>query len=61
MNLRSLSIEQIREQFIQGNQSVTAHFLSQLGRDPRQGVRRLYELLKKKSEKERAERLRIQN
>ena len=61
MNLRDLSVEEIREQFLQGNQAVTAQFLNKLGRDPRQGVRKIHELLKKRYERERRERLRIQN
>jgi ribonuclease HII len=61
MKFSNLSIEEIREQFIHGTQPVTAHSLNKLGRDPRQGVRNIYELLKKRYEKERTERLRIQN
>src|SRR5918996_1766787 len=61
MKFSDLSIEEIRAQFISGNQPVTAHFLNKLGRDPREGVRKIYELLKKRYEKERTERLRIQN
>ena len=61
MKLDNLSIEQIREQFLQGNQPVTAQFLNKLGRDPREGVRKIHELLKKRYEKERSERLRILN
>jgi ribonuclease HII len=61
MKLIELSIEEIRAQFLDGNQPLTAHFLNKLARDPRQGVRKMYELLKKRYEKERTERLRIQN
>jgi ribonuclease HII len=61
MKFSNLSIEEIREQFIHGNQPVTAHSLNKLGRDPREGVRKIYELLKRRYEKERTERLRIQN
>jgi ribonuclease HII len=61
MKLDNLSIEQIREQFLQSNQPVTAQFLNKLGRDPREGVRKIHELLKKRYEKERSERLRILN
>jgi ribonuclease HII len=60
MKLSRLSIERIRGQLLEGN-PVTAHFLRQLGRDPRQGVRRIYELAKKQYEKQRSERLRVQN
>jgi ribonuclease HII len=61
MKLNDLSIEEIRAQFLHGNQPLTAHFLNRLARDPRQGVRKMYELLKKRYEKERTERVRIQN
>src|ERR671911_535987 len=61
MKFSNLSIDDIREQCLNGNQPVTAHFLNKLGRDPRNGVRKLYEILKKRYEKERAERLRLQN
>ncbi len=61
MKFSDLSIEEIREQILQGNQPITAHFLNKLGRDPRQGVRKISEFLKKRYEKERAERLRILN
>jgi ribonuclease HII len=61
MKFNNLSIEEMREQFLGGDQPVTAHFLNKLSRDPRQGVRKLHELLKKRYEKERTERQRIQN
>jgi len=61
MALNKLSIEEIRAQFLLKNQPVTAQSLSKLARDPRQGVRKIYESLKKRYEKERTERLRIQN
>lgn len=61
MKFSNLSIEEIREQLIHGNQPVTAQSLNKLGRDPRHGVRKIYELLKRRYEKERTERLRIQN
>jgi ribonuclease HII len=61
MKFSDLSIEEIREQILQGNQPITAHFLNKLGRDPRLGVRKISEFLKKRYEKERAERLRILN
>lgn len=61
MKFNELSIEEIRTQFVHGEQPLTAQFLNKLARDPRQGVRKMCELLKKRYEKERAERLRIQN
>jgi len=61
MKFEDLSVEEIRRQYLRGDQPVTAQFLSRLRRDSRQGVRRLHEFLKKRYEKERAERLRTQN
>ncbi len=61
MKFNELSIEEIRTQFLHGEQPLTAQFLNKLARDPRQGVRKMCELLKRRYEKERAERLRIQN
>src|SRR5262245_30685042 len=59
MKFEDLSIEEIRRQCTDGDQPLTAQFLSRLRRDSRQGVRKLHELLKKRFERERAERLRI--
>lgn len=61
MKFEDLSIEEIRRQCTDGDHPVTAQFLSRLQRDSRQGVRKLHELLKKRYQKERTERLRIQN
>jgi ribonuclease HII len=60
MKLSRLSIDRIRGQLLDGN-PISAHFLKQLGRDPRQGVRKIYEIAKKQYEKQRSERLRLQN
>jgi ribonuclease HII len=59
--LNNLSIEEIREQLLRGDEPVTAHLLNKLGRDPRQGARRIYELLKKRYERERSDRVRVLN
>ena len=61
MKLSDLSIEEIRGQIFGADQPVTAHFLKQLGRDPRHGVQKIYELARKRYEKGRAERVRLQN
>jgi ribonuclease HII len=61
MKLNNLSIEQIREQILQGNQPITPQFLNKLRRDPREGVRKVCELLKKRYAKERSDRLRVLN
>ncbi len=61
MKLNNLSLEEIREQLLRGDQPITANFLNKLGRDPRQGARKIYELLKKRYEKERTDRVRVLN
>src|SRR2546426_12831103 len=61
MKLRELSIEEIRERFLSEQRPVTPQSLTKLRRDPRHGVGKIYELLKKRYEKERTERLRLQN
>ena len=61
MKFNELSIEEIRTKFLYGNQPITAQFLTKLSRDPRQGVRKMRDLLRRRFEKERAERVRIQN
>ena len=58
-SLSELSIEEIRERFTRSDQLVTPQLLNKLKRDPRQGVRQIYEVLKRRHGKERAERLRL--
>src|ERR1043166_2596908 len=58
MKLIDLSIDEIRDQLVEGT-PITAHFLKALGRDPRQGVRKIYELAKRRYEREKTERLRL--
>ena len=55
-----LSIDEIRERFVAKGEPVSARVLSRLQRDPRQGVRQLYGALKKRFERERDERLRME-
>lgn len=59
LTLAKLSIDQIRERYARADQPVTPQILSQLKRDPRLGVRQLYEVLRKRHERERAEHLRL--
>lgn len=61
MKFSDLSIEEIRQQCLDGQKPVSAQILNKLRRDPRLGVRKLREILKKRYEQERAERLRLQN
>ncbi len=58
-SLAKLSIEQIRERYAREDLSVSPQLLNKLKRDPRRGVRRLYETLLKRYERERAEKLRL--
>src|SRR5256885_9354875 len=59
MRLADLSIDSIRAKLLSGDRPVSAQALNRLKRDPRRGARLLYEILKRKYEKERAERLRL--
>jgi len=54
-----LSIEEIRERYLDRNELVSARILNRLQRDPRQGVRRLHAALKKRYDRQREERLRL--
>src|SRR5262245_17756879 len=57
--LSKLSVEEIRERYARADEPVTAQALNKLKRDPRQGVRQLYESLKKRYEREFSERTRL--
>jgi len=61
MKLDKLSVDEIRAKLLEGSQRVTAHLVRQLARDPRQGVRKIYQIAKKQYERQRAEQLRLQN
>jgi ribonuclease HII len=54
-----LSIEEIRKRYLQNQEPVSQRILNRLQRDSRQGVQRLYETLRKRFEKERDERVRL--
>jgi ribonuclease HII len=58
-SLSKLSIDEIRDRYARADEPVSAQALNKLKRDPRQGVRQLYEGLKKRYERDRAERLRL--
>src|SRR5438132_10636782 len=58
-DLDELSIEQIRHRYVEKGEPVSPRVLSRLQRDRRHGVARLYEALKKRFERERDERLRL--
>jgi ribonuclease HII len=55
-----LSIEEIRQRYLENGAPVSPRILSRLQRDPRQGARRLYAALKRRFEREREERLRLE-
>ena len=57
--LSRLSIEEIRERYAHADSPVTPQALNKLKRDPRSGVRQLYEALKKRYERDSAERTRL--
>src|SRR5690348_374826 len=59
MKLSQLSIDEIRVEYLDGSRPITAHLLKALGRDPRLGAKKLYELAKRRFEKERSERIRL--
>jgi ribonuclease HII len=59
MDLGKLSIEEIHSRYLNNCHAVSPRLLNQLKRDTRAGVRKLYQILKKRYEKERGERLRL--
>jgi ribonuclease HII len=58
-SLSDLSIQQIRHRYAQVDRPVTPQVLNKLKRDPRQGVRQIHAALRKRYERERAVRLRL--
>ena len=59
MRLTERSLDALRVKLLGEGRPVSAQTLNRLKRDPRRGARLLYEVLKRKYEKERAERLRL--
>ena len=57
--LSRLSIDEIRERYARAGEPVTPQALNKLKRDPRHGVRQVYEALKKRYERDCAERTRL--
>ena len=57
--VEELSVDEIRKRFVEGRQPLTQQILNRLQRDQRQGVQRLYAALKRRFERERDERLRL--
>ncbi len=58
--VNDLSIDEIRQRYLDNAEPVSTRILTRLQRDPRQGARRLYAVLKKRYEREREERLRLE-
>jgi ribonuclease HII len=58
-SLSKLSVDEIRERYARTDEPVSAQTLSKLKRDPRHGVRQIYTALKKRHERDSAERTRL--
>ncbi len=57
--LSKLSVDEIRERYARADEPVSPQALNKLKRDPRHGVRLLYATLKKRYERDSAERTRL--
>ena len=57
--LSQLSVDEIRERYARADAPVSPQTLSKLKRDPRHGVRLIYATLKKRYERDSAERTRL--
>ena len=57
--LSKLSVDEIRERYARADEPVSPQTLNRLKRDPRQGVRLLYEALRKRYQRDCAERSRL--
>ncbi|HEX2252318.1 MAG TPA: ribonuclease HII [Thermoanaerobaculia bacterium] len=57
--LSDLSVAEIRSRYADPESAVSPQVLARLRRDPRQGVRQIYQALKGRYEREREERLRL--
>lgn len=58
-DLSALSVDEIRMRYLEANRPTTSQLLNELSRDARQGVRRIYQQLKRRHDAERKERLRL--
>ena len=57
--LEELSVEEIRKRYVDAAEPVSAQVLTRLQKDPRLGVKKLLAVLKKRYERERDERIRL--
>src|SRR6476659_6680305 len=57
--VEELSVDEIRKRYVDSDTPISPQVLTRLQRDNRQGVQRLYTALKKRFEREREERIRL--
>jgi len=57
--IEELSVAEIRQRYVDGGTPLTQQVINRLERDPREGVRKLCAVLRKRYEKERGEALRL--
>ena len=57
--LEDLSVEEIRKRYVDSTDPISAQVLTRLQKDPRAGVKKLFAVLKKRHERERDERTRL--
>ena len=57
--LEDLSVEEIRKRYVESTDPISAQVLARLQKDPRTGVKKLLAVLKKRHERERDERTRL--
>ncbi|HEX3096503.1 MAG TPA: ribonuclease HII, partial [Usitatibacter sp.] len=57
--VEELSVDEIRKRYVESRDPVSAQILTRLQRDKRQGVQKLHAVLKKRFERERFERVRL--
>ncbi len=58
-DLSKLSVQEIRERFINQGKPISSHLLKRMQKDSRRGVRSIYQILKKQKGDEREEQLRL--
>jgi len=61
LDLSRLSVAEIRKHFLRQRNSILPYSLTRLQRDPREGVRKLCQQLKRRQEKEKDERRRVES
>lgn len=59
VDISKLSIQEIHERFIEEAEPVSGQLLARIQKDPRAGVRRIYQILRKKKEEDKEEQLRL--